>query len=210
MRRRRIGHSTGPVSGPSALSAAGEMSRSVRFGLLLTLATGLPGCEYVRLLRPSVLQQLNPDVVRLVNTLPDVDEPNKAMIARLIGHGGLARAEEGPDGVFRARIHVPAGQFIWKPAAVLVPAGGVLELEFHNGDPRAPHAAILPSAEGTQIIELPVHTAGRVRLHLGQPGLYSFDCPVANHAGRGMVGLILVSGEVPAEAKLDRPRQRRP
>jgi hypothetical protein len=28
------------------------------------------GCEYVRLLRPSVLKQLNPRVVRLVNELP--------------------------------------------------------------------------------------------------------------------------------------------
>jgi PQQ system protein len=55
---------------------------------------------------------------------------------------------------------------------------------------------------------LPVHTGGRARLRLDQPGLYSFDYPIANHAGRGMVGLILVSGEVPSEAKLDGPRGR--
>ena len=164
----------------------------------------------MRLLRPSVIKQLNPDVVRLVNMLPAVDEPNEAMIARLIGHGGLARAEEGPDGVFRATVHVPPGQFIWKPAAVLMPRGGELELEFHNNDPRSLHAAILPDDADRQLITLPVHSGGRARIRLDQPGLYSFDCPIANHAGRGMVGLILVAGEVPPEAKLDRPPQRRP
>lgn len=40
--------------------------------------------------------------------------------------------------------------------------------------------------------------------------MYFFECPVANHAGRGMVGLILVEGEVPPEARLDRPWQPRP
>lgn len=186
------------------------MRRTVSAVLLLTVAASLSGCEYARLLRPGVLKQLNPDVVRLVNTLPDVDEPNKAVIARLIGHGGLARATEGADGVFRARVHVPPGQFIWRPAAILMPRGGDLELELHNADPRSLHAAILPSNAGQQFITLPIHTGGLVRLRLDQPGLYSFDCPIANHAGRGMVGLILVSGEIPSEAKLDRPRQRKP
>ena len=49
-----------------------------------------------------------------------------------------------------------------------------------------------------------------LRIRLDQPGMYWFGCPVANHAGRGMLGLILVSGEVPPEARLDRPRQPRP
>lgn len=186
------------------------MRPAVAVSGLLVITASLSACEYARLLRPSVLKQLNPDVVRLVNALPDMDRPNKATVARLIGHGGLVRAEEGSDGVFRARIHVPPGQFIWKPAAVLMPRGGELELDFHNGDPYSLHAVILPSVDGTQVITLPSHTAGRARLRLDQPGLYSFDCPVANHAGRGMVGLILVSGEVPEDARLDRPRQRRP
>lgn len=37
-----------------------------------------------------------------------------------------------------------------------------------------------------------------------------FGCPVANHVGRGMLGLILVRGDVPAIAKLDCPEQLRP
>lgn len=186
------------------------MSRVVGLVLLLALVGSTSGCEYLRLVRPSVLKQLNPDVVRLVNSLPDVDHPNEAVLARLIGHGGLARAKEGPDGIFRATVHVPPGQFIWRPAAILMPRGGELELEFHNGDPHSLHGAILPSTGGPQVLMLPIRTAGRVRLQLDQPGLYSFDCPIANHAGRGMVGLILVSGEVPAEARLDRPSQTRP
>jgi PQQ system protein len=47
-------------------------------------------------------------------------------------------------------------------------------------------------------------------LKLDGPGYYFFGCPVANHAGRGMLGLIIVSGDAPATAKLDRPPQKRP
>jgi PQQ system protein len=55
-----------------------------------------------------------------------------------------------------------------------------------------------------------VHQGARVRVHLSNPGLYSFSCPVSNHAGRGMFGVILVKGDVPPEARLDRPKQPRP
>lgn len=55
-------------------------------------------CE---LLRPSVISQLNPDVVRLVNELPAVDHPNEAVVARLFAHGGLNHAKRGRDGVYR-------------------------------------------------------------------------------------------------------------
>ncbi len=57
---------------------------------------------------------------------------------------------------------------------------------------------------------LPIHTRGRARIRLDQPGLYWFGCPVANHAPRGMLGFVFVRGEQPDEAKLDRPRQPRP
>jgi PQQ system protein len=174
-------------------------------GALLSVS----GCEYVRLLRPSVLKQLNPDVVRLVNTLPAVDDPNQAIVARLFAHGGLSYAEEGRDGVFRDVITVPKNQFIWRPAIIRMPRGGELELEFHNVDQNF-HMAFMPSSPERQVLHLPMETAGRVRVRLDQPGLYWFGCPVSNHAGRGMLGLIIVGGEVPEEAKLDRPRQRRP
>lgn len=69
--------------------------------LVALLAAGLSGCSYVRLLRPSVLRQLNPRMVNLVNYLPDVEDPNEAIVARLFAHGGLSHAERGRDGVFR-------------------------------------------------------------------------------------------------------------
>ena len=77
---------------------------SWRAMLPCALALTLTGCDYVRLLRPSVLKQLNPRVVRMVNYLPKVDDPNEAIVARLFAHGGLSRASLGSDGVFRDRI----------------------------------------------------------------------------------------------------------
>jgi len=72
--------------------------------LPLALLAALSSCEYVKLLRPSVISQLNPDVVRLVNELPAVDHPNERVVARLFAHGGLSHAKRGRDGVYRDRI----------------------------------------------------------------------------------------------------------
>jgi len=181
-----------------------------RFALLAPALLLFTSCEYVRLLRPSVLKQLNPRVVRLVNELPNVDKPNKAIIARLFAHGGLSRAQLGGDGVFRSRIYVPKNQYIWYPAIVTMERGGDLELEFSNDDV-VTHAAFVPSDGDRQVVILPVHQGAKVRVTLNQPGLYWFGCPISNHAGRGMLGLVIVKGEVtPPEARLDRPKQRRP
>jgi PQQ system protein len=169
----------------------------------------LSGCAHLGLLRPNRLKQLNTRVVNLVNELPRVDNPNEDIVGRLFAHGGLAHAERGKDGVMRARIHVPPDQFIWEPAIIVMPESGDLELEFHNED-QVLHMAFLPSNGDRQLLQLPVHTGGKARVHLDEPGLYWFGCPVANHAGRGMLGLIMVRGNVPAEARLDRPEQERP
>lgn len=169
----------------------------------------LAGCDYVRLLRPSVLKQLNPRVVRLVNEFPDLDQPNEDIIARLPGHGGLATATVGADGVMHATVRVPVDQFIWEPAVIVAPRGGILEIEFSNEDHHA-HAVMLEGSDGESVLELPMHSAGRARVALDQPGVYKFTCPVANHGERGMLGLILVRGKVPSDARLDRPRQRHP
>ena len=55
---------------------------------LVSLALIAGACGYVRLLRPNVLKQLNPRVVRLVNELPATDQVNEALIGRLFAHGG--------------------------------------------------------------------------------------------------------------------------
>lgn len=88
-------------------------------------------------------------------------------------------------------------------------AGGELELKFSNGDQTA-HMALMPHDGDRMLLELPVHEAGLVRVRLDQPGLYWFGCPVSNHAGRGMLGLVVVKGQVPVDARLDRPAMAQP
>jgi PQQ system protein len=166
-------------------------------------------CDYVRLLRPSVLQLFNPRMVALVNELPSVNQQNKEIIGQLFAQGGLGHAVEGRDGVMRITIRIPSGQLLWHPAVVVMPHIGKLEVEFQNDDQYF-HLPYLPSNGDRQVIELPTHTAGRVQIELDEPGYYTFQDAVANFAGRGMLGAILVAGEVPASAKLDRPPQRRP
>lgn len=185
------------------------MKRLTGVVVALAVATLLAACNYARLLRPRALKQLNPRVVEMVNYLPDVDDPNERIIARLFAHGGLSHAELGDDGIFRDRVRVPRDEFIWYPAIVVMKQAGELELEFSNEDVSF-HIAFLPNHGEREVLQLPSQTAGRARIKLDQPGLYWFGCPVANHAGRGMLGLIIVEGEVPNEAKLDRPGQRRP
>lgn len=177
---------------------------------IVALAVVLASCTYGKMLRPSVLKQLNPDVVRLVNELPEVDSQNEALIGRLFVHGGLSHAEVGKDGVMRDNIHVPSGEFIWKPAIIVMEEPGELELQFTNMDEFSHHAALLPSQGDKQFLHLPMQESGKARINLNSPGYYWFGCPVANHAGRGMLGLILVKGDVPNEAKLDRPPQLQP
>jgi PQQ system protein len=186
------------------------MRRALRLLVPALLVATTSGCEYVKLLRPSVLKQLNPRVVRLVNYLPNVDDPNEATVARLFAHGGLSHARLGRDGVFRDQVRVPDGEYMWYPAIIVMKRGGELELDFYNEDRFSYHGAFLPNDGNRHAMILPIHSHGRARIRLDQPGMYWFGCPVANHAPRGMLGLIIVEGEVPAEAKLDRPTQRRP
>ncbi|MGV3772720.1 MAG: MSMEG_3727 family PQQ-associated protein [Verrucomicrobiales bacterium] len=183
-----------------------------RLGLHVTLSCSslaLTGCEYARLTRPKALKQLTPDMVRLVNELPEVDRPNEKIVARLFAHGGLDHAKRGEDGVYRMNVRVPEGQYIWNPAIIVMEEGGDLELEFKNEDSFSYHGAYIQSNGGRQTVTLPVKERGKLKVQLDGPGLYWFGCPVSNHATRGMLGMIMVGGNVPAEARLDRPQQSR-
>jgi PQQ system protein len=173
------------------------------------LPVTLAACSYAGLLRPSVLKQVTPPVAELVNELPRVDRQNEDVVGRLFAHGGLAHAKVGDDSVMRVVVRVPPDQLIWQPAVIVMPRSGILEIEFQNED-HLPHAALLPSDGDRMLLALPVHTGGRARIRLGEPGMYTFGCPVQNHAGRGMLGIVLVRGDVPPEARLDRPEQRTP
>ncbi len=166
--------------------------------------------NYLRLLRPSVLKQLNPRVVALVNALPALDRPNKAMLGRVFIHGGLAHAKKGPDGRLHAELRIPPGELIWKPSVIVMPHGGDLDLELINDDPWDFHSAVLPSNGDKQWIWLPMLSRGRATLNLDGPGYYWFSSPLGSNEGRGLIGGILVLGDVPPEARLDRPLQRRP
>ena len=174
---------------------------------LLSLAT--LGCEYAGLLRPSVLGQVDPEMAALLNELPNLDEPNEALVGRLFATGGASRVNVGDDGVMRDRIRIPKDEVLWYPAIIIMPRGGTLELDITNEDHR-PHAIFAPSNGSRQLMQLPAATRGVVRVTLDQPGMYWFGCPVANHAPRGMLGFVFVKGEVPPEARLDRPRQPQP
>ncbi len=166
--------------------------------------------NYLRLLRPSVLKQLNPQLVALVNELPGLDRQNKATLGRLFVHGGLAHAKKGTDGRLRAQVRVPPGELIWKPSVIVMPHGGDLELELINDDPYDPHCAVLPSNGDKQWIWLPIYSRGKATLNLDGPGYYWFSSPIGNNEGRGLLGTIVVLGDVPQEARLDRPPQPRP
>jgi len=178
-------------------------------GTAAAVLLALSGCDYVKLLRPNTLKQLNPRVVRMVDYLPRVDDPNEAIVARLFAHGGLSHAKRVSDSLFRDDVRVPKNEYIWEPAIIVMKHAGELELTVQNDD-ESFHIAFLPSDGERQVLQLPVHTAGTARIKLSQPGLYWFGCPVANHAGRGMLGLVIVEGETPQEGRIDRPKQRRP
>ena len=177
--------------------------------LVIVLIAGGYLTEYVRLLRPQSLKQLDPDMLRLVNELAHLDRQNEFIVGRLFAHGGAGKAVLGDDGVSRIKVKVVEGEYLWNPAVIVMKHGGSLEVEFSNPDTFAHHAAYLPSNGSRLLMALPPLANGSARLHLDGPGLYWFGCPVSNHAGRGMLGLVVVGGEVPDEAKLDRPKQER-
>jgi PQQ system protein len=91
-----------------------------------------------------------------------------------------------------------------------MPHAGELELEVFNDDPWDPHGAVLPSNGDKQWIWLPIFSRGQATLNLDGPGYHWFSSPLGNNQGRGMLGGILVLGDVPPPARLDRPRQPRP
>jgi PQQ system protein len=177
-----------------------------RFALAAFLCASLSACEYLGILRPNVLAQVDPEIATLLNELPNLDAPNEALIGRLYATGGASRPRIGSDGIMRDRIRVPKDEYLWYPAILILPRGGTLELDITNEDHR-PHAMFAPNNGSRQLLQLPAYTRGVVRVTLDQPGLYWFGCPVANHANRGMLGFVIVKGEVPPEARLDRPRQ---
>src|SRR5690625_3550506 len=147
-------------------------------------------------------------IARAVHEL-GLDGQNKAVIGRLLAHGGLAHAQEDDHGRMHAQIRIFQDELVWDPTVLVMPHAGDLELEVLNDD-HATNCAHLPSNGQDQFIGLVNQSRGTASLNLDGPGYYWFGSTMANNEGRGLVGAIVVLGDVPPKARLDRPAQPRP
>jgi PQQ system protein len=108
-----------------------------------------------------------------------------------------------------ATIRINPDEIGWDPAVLVLPHGGTIDLELINDDLNT-HCALLPSNGDSQFIWLVNHSKGTATLNLDGPGYYWYSSPTGNDEGRGLTGAIVVGGDTPAEALLDRPKQPRP
>ena len=138
-----------------------------------------------------------------------LDRQNKGTLGRFLATGNLGHAEAGADGRMRARVRIPPDELIWDPSILVMPHAGDLDLEIVNDDENT-HCALFPSNGDNQFIWLPNNSRGTATLNLDGPGYYWFSSPIGNDEGRGLIGAIVVMGDVPQEARLDRPAQPRP
>jgi PQQ system protein len=138
-----------------------------------------------------------------------LDRQNGATLGRILGRGNIGHAEEGPDGKMRATIRIPPDELVYEPGILVLPHGGDLELELINDDLNT-HCAVLPCNGDYQFIWLVNHSRGKANLNLDGPGYYWYGSRTGNDEGRGLTGAIVVQGDAPPEARLDRPPQPRP
>lgn len=141
--------------------------------------------------------------------IPGLDKQNGATLGRILGRGSIGHAEEGSDGVMRAKVRIPEDELVWEPSILVLPHGGKLELELTNDDKNT-HCAVLPSNGDYQFLWLVNHSRGRANLELDGPGYYWYGSRTGNDEGRGLTAAIVVQGDTPSEARLDRPPQPQP
>lgn len=138
-----------------------------------------------------------------------LDVQNSATIGQVLGTGGVAEATLRDDGTMEATIRIKEDSISWDPAILVLPRGGELELTIINDDKNT-HACLLPNNGDHKFIWLVNHSKGRATINLDGPGYYWYSSPAGNDEGRGLTAAIVVQGEVPPEARLDRPDQSRP
>jgi PQQ system protein len=141
--------------------------------------------------------------------LAELSGQNKATIGAVLGTGSIGKATERADGTMEATIRIPEDAMAWEPSILILPHAGVVELTIINDDKNT-HACLLPNNGDKKFIGLLNHSKGRATLELDGPGCYWYGSPAGNDEGRGLTAAIVVTGEVPPEAKLDRPAQPRP
>lgn len=134
---------------------------------------------------------------------------NRAALGQVLGTGSIQQTTERADGRMVATIRIRPDELSWDPSILVMPHGGDIELELVNDDLNT-HCALLPSNGDRKFIWLVNHSRGRATLNLDGPGYYWFSSPTGNDEGRGLTGAIVVLGDVPPEARLDRPDQPRP
>jgi PQQ system protein len=144
----------------------------------------------------------------LINKI-GLDAQNKAGLGRVLGSGNIGQATERADGRMEATVRIQPDEICFDPGILVLPHGGDLELTLINDDLNT-HCALLPSNGDRKFIWLVNHSRGRAVLNLDGPGCYWYSSPTGNDEGRGLTGAIVVLGDVPPEARLDRPDQPRP
>jgi len=137
-----------------------------------------------------------------------LDGQNQATIGRLLATGGVKNADEA-DGRMSIQVRIVPDQLIWDPSVIVMPHAGQLDIEFINDDQNT-HCALVPSNGDSQWMWLPNYTRGTMSVTLDGPGYYWFSSNIGNDEGRGLIGAIVVKGDVPESARLDRPQQPRP
>ena len=128
-----------------------------------------------------------------------LDKQNGVTLGRILGRTTVGEAEEGSGGKMTATVRIPEDELVYEPGVLVMPHGGILELTLI--------CAVLPSNGDTQFIWLVNHSKGTATLELDGPGYYWYGSTTGNDEGRGLTGAIVVGGNVPDEAKLDRPPQ---
>jgi PQQ system protein len=141
--------------------------------------------------------------------VPDLDKQNGATLGRILGRGNVGTAEEGPDGKMRASVRIPVDELVFDPGVLVLPHAGTVVIEFTNDDKNT-HCAVLPCNGDYKFIWLVNSSRGTATLELDGPGYYWYGSRTGNDEGRGLTGAIVVQGDAPPEARLDRPPQPRP
>jgi PQQ system protein len=149
------------------------------------------------------------DVAEKNAEVPGLDKQNGATLGRILGRGRVGMAEDGPDGKMRATVRILEDELVFDPGVLVLPHAGEVEIEFFNDDKNT-HCAVLPCNGDYKFIWLVNHSRGTANLELDGPGYYWYGSRTGNDEGRGLTAVILVQGDAPPEAKLDRPPQPQP
>jgi PQQ system protein len=149
------------------------------------------------------------DVAEKSAEVAGLDKQNGATLGRILGRGRVGTAEEGPDGKMRATVRILEDELVFDPGVLVLPHAGEVEIEFFNDDKNT-HCAVLPCNGDYKFIWLVNHSRGTANLELDGPGYYWYGSRTGNDEGRGLTAAIVVQGDAPPEAKLDRPPQPQP